>query len=100
MATNIDIQSTLEMLKLTAAAQVEQFPQYAGHFANYRLALIKRNIRTKMGLAFVRGEYVIAVESPAVVRDGVVELDARITAWSQRNRCDTSVRISDVEWVS
>lgn len=65
MATQIDTKATLETLKIRAAAQVAQYAQYAGHFANYRLARVKRDVRTKMGLAFKRGEFVLAIARDA-----------------------------------
>ena len=64
------------------------------------LARVKRDVRTKLGLAFVRGEYVIATESPAVIAsNGAEALGPRVTAWSHRNACDTSLNTSDVEWI-
>lgn len=94
-----DLPMTLQSLKMLAASQVAKYPQYAGHFDNYRLARIKRDIRTKMGLAFIRGEYVIAVERKAEVWNGVEVLPAGVTAWSRRNSCDTYIRAAHVEWL-
>lgn len=94
---DIDLQATFESLKATAAAQVAQYPQYAGHFANYRLVRIKRDVKTKLGLAFARGEYAIGI----IHRDALPNLPSSgksVTVWSRRNGVDTSVRATDVEW--
>jgi hypothetical protein len=94
----IDLSATIESLKATAAAQVAQWPQYAGHFASYRLVRVKCDVKTKMGLAFARGEYAIATER----RDelpGLPSSGKYVTVWSRRNKADTSVRAPDVEWL-
>ena len=48
MTNNIDLQATLKSLRAIAAAQVAQHPQYANHFANYRLVRVKRDVTTKL----------------------------------------------------
>lgn len=96
-----NIKATLETLKVTAAEQVAQWPHYAGHFADYRLARVKRTVRTKMGLAFKRGEFVIATERMMFPES--MDSDASewtVTAWSHRNAVDTCLKGSDVEWLS
>ncbi len=95
---NIDLSATLTSLKVTAAAQVGQCPQYTGHFASYRLVRLKCDVKTKAGLAFARGEYAIATER----RDELPGLPSSgrfVTVWSRRNKVDTSVRAADVEWL-
>jgi hypothetical protein len=82
---------TPTLLKELAARTVAQYPQYANHFDGYVAVRIKRDIRTKMGLAFQKGE--IAIGRPAA------EGDYR-TVWSAKNKVDTSVRASHVEVVS
>lgn len=88
MATDIEI------LKQRAAAAVAQYPQYTGHFVNYRLCRVKRTIRTKMGVAFVAGDLAIA----APTSRGIIG-DRYYTVWSSLNHCDTSVPASAVEWL-
>jgi hypothetical protein len=100
MATELDTKATIETLKLRAAAQVAKYPQYAGHFTGYRLARVKRDVRTKMGLAFKRGEFVIAVERDASHPHGSTLRSDFATAWSMLNACDTSIATKDMEWVS
>jgi len=96
--SNVDLHTTLRHLQSAASAQMAQFPQYAGHFASYRLVKIKCDVKTKTGLAFKRGEYAIATlpheEIPRLPSSGRF-----VTAWSRRNRVDTSVRVADVEWL-
>lgn len=94
-----DLPATKACLIARAAAQVAIYPQYTNHFVAYKLARVTRDIRTKMGLAFVRGEYVIAKRHDAVCHAGMVMLSAGVTAWSLRNQCDTSIKTSDVEWL-
>lgn len=98
--TSIDKPATLSFLRARAAAAMAKYPQYAGHFDGYRLARMKRDVKTKMGQAFVKGEYVIAVESePVFASNGVLAAGFRITAWSHLNTCDTAIKPSDLEWV-
>ena len=94
---NIDFTATLESLKTVAARQIEQHPQYRGRFASYRLVRIKCDVKTKMGLAFARGEYAIAIDQDP--EPNRVRCEKFITVWSKRNQIDTSVRSSDVEWL-
>lgn len=82
--------SNLELLKNLAASTVSQYPQYAGHFAGYEMCRVKRDVRTKMGLAFRKGEIVIG-------KRGADHAEF-LTLWSYSNRIDTSVRARDVEW--
>lgn len=95
---NVDLQATLSHLQSTATAQVSQWPQYAGHFAGYKLVRIKRDVRTKGGLAFKQGEYAIGTphrdELPGLPSSGKF-----VTVWSRRNKVDTSVRATEVEWL-
>lgn len=95
---NVDLHATLESLKAIAAAQVAQYRQYAAHFTSYRLVRIKIDVKTKMGLAFARGEFAIATE----VRDELPGLPSSgrfVTVWSRRNKIDTSIRTTHVEWL-
>lgn len=94
--TPIDLPATRESIRTIAAAQVAQYPQYAGHFDHYCLVLIKRDVETKMGLAFVRGEFAIA--SP-VAEPSPWTSEKFVTVWSRRNEIDTSVRSADLEWL-
>jgi hypothetical protein len=95
---NIDLAATLTSLKATAAAQVGQYPQYKNHFTSYRLVRIKCDVKTKTGLAFARGEFAIATEKTDEL-PGLPSSGKFVTVWSRRNKIDTSVRVSEVEWL-
>ncbi len=95
---NVDLAATLRSLLATAAAQVERYPQYRGHFASYRLVRVRRDVKTKMGLAFARGEFAIATEKKDDL-PGLPSSGKYVTVWSRRNQVDTSVRTTDVEWL-
>lgn len=96
--SSIDLSATLTCLKATATAQVAQYPQYRNHFAGYRLVRIKCDVKTKRGLAFARGEYALATEKKDEL-PGLPSSGRYVTVWSRRNQVDTSVRVSDVEWL-
>lgn len=96
--SNIDLPSTLRHLQDTATAQTAQWPQYAGHFAGYKLVRIKRDVRTKAGLAFKSGEYAIATKSPEVL-PALPSSGKYVTVWSRRNKIDTSIRATALEWL-
>lgn len=95
---NVDLAATLARLKETATAQVAQYPQYRNHFTPYRLVRIKCDVKTKAGLAFARGEFAIATEKKDEL-PGLPSSGKFVTVWSRRNQIDTSVRVTDVEWL-
>lgn len=97
--SSIDLPATLMSLKALAASQVARYAQYKDHFAGYRLVRVKCDVKTKAGLAFARGEFAIATEKKDE-RPGLPSSGRFVTVWSRRNQVDTSVRISDVEWLS
>ena len=95
---NVNLAATLTSLKATATAQVAKYPQYKNHFTTYRLVRIKSDVKTKMGLAFARGEFAIATEKKDEL-PGLPSSGKFVTVWSRRNQIDTSVRVGDVEWI-
>lgn len=94
----VDLAATFNSLRATAIAQVAQYPQYRNHFDDYRLVRIKHDVKTKMGLAFARGEFAIATEKKDEI-PGLPSSGRFVTVWSRRNQVDTSVCASDVEWL-
>lgn len=96
--TITDKQATLTALRAAAIAAMAPYPQYLRHFDAYRLVRVKRDVRTKMGLAFIKGA--IATAREATVVRGEVILAAGVAAWSGRNTCDTYLSTADVEWVA
>lgn len=96
--SNVDLHATLKHLQNTALEQVAQWPQYAGHFSGYRLVKIKSEVKTKAGLAFTRGEYALATKRSDEL-PGLPSSGRFVTVWSRRNKIDTSVRATEVEWL-
>lgn len=77
-----------------ANAQTAQWPQYRGHFDAYRIGRITRDVKTKLGLAFRKGDVVIWTIGERDLGNGP---EVTFTAWSVRNRCDTGVTRSCLE---
>jgi len=82
-----------------AEAALAAFPQYKGHFDNYRLIRIKRQVKTKMGIAFKAGELAICNPQFNTITEGKKAGTLTVMAFSFTNRCDTSVSTSDIEIV-
>jgi hypothetical protein len=95
----IDLPATLASLTSIASAQVATYPQYKNHFESYRLVRIICDVTTKLGLAFARGEYAIATEHKDEL-PGLPSSGKFVTVWSRRNKVDTSVRATHVEWIA
>jgi hypothetical protein len=81
--------SMATVLKRRAAAQMAQYPQYAGHFNKYVLCRVKRDVKTKMGLAFSKGE--VAICKPQDWSG------SSVVVWSMRNAIDTHIPSYDVQ---
>ncbi len=84
---------SLQALKQQAAAQNAQWPQYKGHFENYILVRVLKTIRTKMGVAFHKGEVTIA--EPAFEPDATYGNNR--TVYSFRNQIKTVIAEYEVE---
>ena len=98
--TKTEVTIKIRNLTKAAAAQVAEYPQYAGHFEGRRLARVKRSVATKMGHAFAKGELVLATDRMMFPES--MDSDASewtVTAWSMSNAIDTSLKGSDVEWL-
>ena len=76
-----------DSLLTVAAAQVAQYPQYnAAYFAQFaKVATVKRDVRTKMGLSFAKGDVVLVSTRTEDLTTGFV------VAWSVRTRIATSL---------
>lgn len=96
MAARRGKRGMLAILKQRAAKQVEMWPQYAHHFDKYVLCRIKRDIRTKMGTAFLKGETSICRPQKGF---GMLGGYQTVDVWSMRNGVDTSLSASDVQTV-
>ena len=89
----------IEKLKCIAASQVSNYPQYAGHFDNYVLIKIKKDIKSKLGISFKAGELAIAAPGVREFKDSAGKNRKMVTAWSTRNEIDTSINFKDVEFI-
>ena len=65
--------------------------KHMGHWdgLEWRLVRINRDVRTKMGHAFFKGQIAMARQ----------ESDGTITAYSISNRCDTGLPAKTIEWI-
>ncbi len=92
MKTNKPMQLTLNGILGKARAQVVQYPQYSGaYFQQFTMwVTFKKDVKTKAGLAFKKGEV-----APAKFEtfDGGERM---LVAWSYRNAIATSVKTKDV----
>ena len=86
--------STLTKLRRKAAAQVRQYPQYKGHFKNYGACQVTREIKTKFGIAFKKGDVTLCSRQPA---SSFSLIPRSVMAWSFRNKINTSVPEYDVK---
>lgn len=83
---------------LAALKNHEGHSQYKGHFDGYVLCRVKKTVKSKMGVAFEKGD--LAIMTPFKPHDGHDrELLGCMTVYSQRNGCDTVLRPNDVEAV-
>jgi hypothetical protein len=81
-----------ELLIAKANAQMAKWPQYLGLFDDYIVVKIKTNVKTKMGLAFVKGEVTIA--KPKIRNEfGVLGW----CVYSFSNQCNTIINANKVE---
>lgn len=83
----------LTELRNIAASTMEKYPQYNGHFDNYKLVKIKRKLVTKMGVAFLKDDVAIARPEPDK------EFEGFVTVWSFRTEVDTSVPAKIVKYL-
>ena len=90
--TSTEQQSLMAIIRAEAAAKHAQYPQYAGHWdgAEWFLVHIRRQIGTKMGAAFAKGEIAMAKYDP-------IDLDAdgMLVVYSRANGTNTMVQKSD-----
>ena len=89
-------QDAIRVLREMADLDHSQYPQYEGHWDGWDLCQVNRRVRTKMGLAFTKGELAIFTvyeepESP-LGQDGI----DRVVVYSTRNKCDTVLQAKDI----
>lgn len=81
---NAELKNQIENVILEAEKALAKYPQYADHFRtpDWKPVRIKRDVRTKFGLAFAAGDVTLARS-----RDD----HRNWFAWSFRNTIDTSI---------
>lgn len=89
-----DLRATLV---LQANIDHSQYPQYEGYWdgPQWRVARVRRPVTTKMGLAFDKGDIVLAKQS-----SGSLDQRLWVTGYSWRNRVNTSVWSGDIEFLT
>lgn len=89
-----------EILKKAASEQVQQYPQYRGHFDEYVLVKVIDDVKTKMGPSFSKGEAAIALpviyETRTTGWGGKVRFNETVVVWSMTNRIATHVAVEKV----
>jgi hypothetical protein len=98
--------TTVTALRTIAEQAHATYPQYAGHWGGWELVTVTRQIRTKLGVAFTKGE--VALRQPGTATEKVCPPRGSslpyeqwperefVTLYSVRNRCDTLVQASYV----
>ncbi len=74
-----------------AQAEHADYPQYDGHWSGPEWTVVKlnRRVKTKLGVAFEKGELALACRTLGVTDIGISP--TTWTVYSVRNRCDTVV---------
>lgn len=85
-------QKSLEQAK----SQVAQYNQYINHFDGWVEVMVTKNVRSKLGTAFVKGDLSIAKPQIRQVVDCEGKTRMFMTVWSMTNRCATSVPLTDI----
>lgn len=88
-----------QRLALIAEAEQQnaQWPQYRGHWSGpeWDLYIVRRDVKTKLGLAFRRGQVALGKES-GVIESGPYTGQKSFTLYSSLNKCDTGLRACHV----
>jgi len=88
-----DANAAREAIEQAAYAKHAAYRQYDGHWSGerWKLGVIDRRVRTRMGTAFERGD-VVLYRDHEPHRDGTEAV--HLTAYSVRNGVDTALRPS------
>jgi hypothetical protein len=83
--------TVIDAIKADAATRLAQYPQYDGYHdgPEWTLVTVRRNVKTKLGQAFVKGQVALAKHSPAEYMNGHLVVSEGWTVWSTSNRCHT-----------
>lgn len=82
---------TRQMLIDQANKDMAKWPQYKGKFDYHTLFRVKKNVKTKMGLAFTKGEIAIGSYN---------ENNRSYVLYSVRNKCETALPLNYIEEVA
>jgi hypothetical protein len=83
---NTEQQVLIETIRAEAEAKHAQYPQYKGHWDGWFLIRMTRRVRSKLGVAFEKGEIALAKEDD--FPDGPRQM---FVAYSRRNNVDTLI---------
>lgn len=81
----METEKIVAAFKAEAEAAHAQYPQYQGHWDGWVLGQLTRTVRTKLGVAGVKGELVLMAPT---------SFQGIRTFYSRRNRIDTTVTYS------
>lgn len=90
----------MESLRQEAEQSHQQYPQYKGYWDGWVLVRINRTITTKMGLAFVEGQYALAnptTEEMPNLRTG--KSWTAVTVYSPKTGANTCLKPGDIQYV-
>lgn len=76
-----------------AQQDMAQWPQYKGHFANYKLARVRSRIQGKLGVSAEAGDIVIAIDQT------FFRNHPNVVFYSERTKCDTGVSGWEIEFL-
>lgn len=95
-----NVQEVRNSIIAEATKKHEKYPQYAGHWDGFKLVRVKKNIRTKMGIAFVKGEVSIAQDATKnLLPKYAEEVAGCVSVYSKRNSIDTLIDAKNIEWL-
>jgi hypothetical protein len=84
--------AALASMKAHAGHEHAEFPQYRGKWDNHKIGQMTRSVKTKMGVAFEKGDFCMYVED-------TLEGKAVVSVYSIRNGAETIVNPSYVKAV-
>jgi hypothetical protein len=89
---------TVEQVREIAEAILSEYPQYADFWNDHALVRINRNIKTKMGQAFLKDDITIG-KLETLENHPVLGNVTRATVFSFRNTCNTIISPAYVEFL-
>ncbi len=95
-----NLQAVRSSIIESAEQATSQYPQYRGHWNECKLVRIKRTIKTKLGVAFIKGEVSVAQDAgKGLLPQYAAELAGCVSVWSKSNKVDTVLKLKDIEWM-